>query len=57
MSKVKVWDLKMYQVDEQGEPITDKEGNVIVYDTVADLSCLDFITEDELIEAVDCEQM
>lgn len=55
MSKVKVWDLKMYQVDELGEPITDKEGNVILYDTVADLSCLDFITEDELVEAVDYE--
>jgi len=55
VSKVKVWDLKMYQVDELGEPITDKKGNVILYDTVADLSCLDFITEDELVEAVDYE--
>jgi len=51
-----VQDLKFAKVDESGEPETDNKGNVILYETLADLGFITkFIHDNELFEVVDCE--
>jgi hypothetical protein len=46
-----VWDLKLIKVDEDGEPLTDNKGNLVLFDTTADLSFIcDNIYTDELIQ-------
>lgn len=53
---IAVWDLKLIKVDEDGEPLTDNKGNLVLFDTTADLSFIcDNIYTDELVEAVDYE--
>ena len=48
---IAVWDLKLIKVDEDGEPLTDNKGNLVLFDTKADLSFIcDNIYTDELIQ-------
>ncbi len=35
---IAVWDLTFYRLDDEGNPLTDKEGKVITYD-VKDYDC------------------
>jgi hypothetical protein len=51
-----VQDLKFVKIDESGKAETDNKGNVILYETLADLGFITrFIHDNELFEVVDCE--
>ena len=53
-NNIAVWDLTFYRLDDEGNPLTDKEGRVITYD-VKDYDCSDIA--DGLVDFLDVKDL